>query len=119
MSVNPVANIIYRNKNASKIYPEVDLNAFWEYNHKRNLLYIGLSNWFELANKRAYDQKQEHHWLITPMIGETFVRRKWNYNIELKIITPNIANNNSTIEYKTPFGTHGALGIYLGCTRKF
>ncbi len=119
VSINPVANIIYRNKDASKIYPEIDINAFWDYNHKRNFFYLGVSNWFELSGKRAYDQQQEHHWLFTPMIGETFVRKKWNYNIELKVIAPNIANNTSTVDYKTPFGTHGAFGIYIGCTRKF
>ncbi len=119
VSINPVVNIIYRNKDAAKVYPQIDINAFWDYNHKRNFFYAGVSNWFEFANKRANDQKQEHHWLFSPMIGETFVRKKWNYNIELKVITPNIANNTSTVEYKTPLGTHGALGIYFGCTRKF
>jgi hypothetical protein len=119
ISITPVANIIYRNKDASKFYPELDMNAFWEYNRKRNFLYVGVSNWFELAGKRVHDQKQEHHWIFTPMIGETFVRSKWNYNIEMKVIAPNIANNTSTVDYKTPFGTHGAFGIYIGCTRKF
>jgi hypothetical protein len=119
ISLNPVANIIYRNKDASKFYPELDINAFWDYNQKRNFFYVGLANWFELSGKRAYDQKQQNRWLFSPMLGQTFVRSKWNYNIELKIITPNIANNNSTVDYKTPFGTHGALGIYFGCTRKF
>jgi hypothetical protein len=119
VSINPVANIIYRNKDASKVYPELDINAFWDHNHKRNFFYIGVSNWFELSGKRAYDQQQEHNWLFTPMIDETFVRQKWNYNIELKAIAPNIANNTSTVDYKTPFGTHGAFGIYIGCTRKF
>ena len=118
ISVNPVANIIYR-KGASKLYPEIDINAFWDYNHNRNFFYVGVSNWFELSGKRAFDQKQEHRWLFTPMIGQTFVRRKWNYNIELKVIAPNIANNTSTVDYKTPFGSHGAFGVYLGCTRKF
>jgi hypothetical protein len=119
ISINPVANIIYRNKNASKFYPQLDVNAFWDHNKKRNFFYVGVSNWFELSGKRAFEQKQEHRWLFTPMIGETFVRRKWNYNIEMKMIAPNIANNTSTVEYKTPFGTHGAFGIYIGCTRKF
>ena len=118
ISVNPVANIIYR-KGTSKLYPEIDINAFWDYNHNRNFFYVGVSNWFELSGKRAFDQKQEHRWLFTPMIGQTFVRRKWNYNIELKVIAPNIANNTSTVDYKTPFGSHGAFGVYLGCTRKF
>jgi hypothetical protein len=118
VSVNPVANIIYR-KDASKFYPQLDVNLFWDHNHKRNFFYVGVSNWFELAGKRVYDQMQEHHWLFSPMIGETFVRRKWNYNIELKAIAPNIANNTSIVDYKTPFGTHGAFAIYIGCTRKF
>ena len=119
VSINPVANIIYRNKDASKVYPELDINAFWDYNHKRNFFYVGVSNWFEFSSRRAYDQQQNHRWLFTPMIGETFVRKKWNYNIELKVIAPNIANNTSTVDYKTPFATHGAFGIYIGCTRKF
>jgi hypothetical protein len=118
ISINPVANIIYR-KDASKLYPEIDINAFWDYNNKRNFFYVGVANWFELSGKRAYDQKQEHRWFFNPMIGQTFVRKKWNYNIELKAIAPNIANNTSTVDYKTPFGSHGAFGIYLGCTRKF
>ncbi len=119
LSINPVANIIYRNKNASKIYPQLDINAFWDYNRNRNFIYLGVSNWFELSGKRAFDLKQEKQWLFSPMIGQTFVRKKWNFNVELKIITPNIENNNSTVEYKTPFGTKGALGIYFGYTRKF
>jgi hypothetical protein len=42
ISINPVANIIYRNKDASKFYPELDINAFWDYNQKRNFFYIGV-----------------------------------------------------------------------------
>jgi hypothetical protein len=118
VSINPVANFIYR-EGTSKFYPELDINAFWEYNNKRNFFYVGVANWFELSGKRAYDQQQKHRWLFNPMIGETFVRKKWNFNIELKVLAPNIANNTSIVDYKTPFGNRGALGIYLGCTRKF
>ena len=119
ISINPVANIIYRNKDAAKFYPQLDINAFWEYNQNRNFFYVGLSNWFELSGKRAFDQEQENQWLLTPMIGQTFVRSKWNYNIEAKIIAPYIDNNTSPVDYKTPFGKKGALGIYFGLTRKF
>lgn len=119
ISINPVLNIIYRNKDASRIFPQLDINAFWEYNRKRNFFYLGVSNWFEFASQRAFDQKQTHHWLFSPMLGETFVCKKWNYNVEVKIITPNIPNNTNSVDYKTPFGNHGAFGIYFGCTRKF
>ncbi len=119
ISVNPVANIIYRNKDAFKFYPQLDVNAYWDYNKGRNFFYVGLSNWFELESKRAFDEDQTHHWLLSPLIGETFVRRKWNYNIEAKVIAPNFSSAKGTVDYKTPFGNHGALGIYFGVTRKF
>jgi hypothetical protein len=118
ISINPVANIIYRNKDAFKFYPQLDVNAYWDYNKGRNFLYVGISNWFELKNKRAFGEEQPNHWLITPAIGETFVRRKWNYTIEAKVITPNVSNR-SVVEYKSPFGDHGAFGIYFSITRKF
>ena len=53
------------------------------------------------------------------MLGETFVRKRWNYTVEAKVITPNLVNNKSPVEYQTPFGTHGALGIYFSISRKF
>lgn len=119
ISINPVANIIYRNKDASRLYPELDINAYWDHNNGRNFFYIGASNWFELKQKRAFDERQQNHWLITPMLGETFVRKKWNYTVEAKIITPGLLNNKSPVEYKTPLGNHGALGIYFSVSRKF
>jgi hypothetical protein len=118
VSVNPVANIIYRNKSAAKFYPQIDVNAYWDHNRGRNFFYAGLSNWFELESKKAFEEKQQNRWLVTPMIGETFVRRKWNYNIEAKVIAPNISNE-GVVEYKTPLGNNGAFGIYFGITRKF
>jgi hypothetical protein len=119
VSVNPVANIIYRNKDAFKFYPQVDVNAYWDHNHGRNFFYAGVCNWFELAGKKAHDEKQTNHWFISPLIGETFVRRKWNYSIEAKVLAPNVSSANNVVGYKTPFKGHGALGIYFGVTRKF
>ena len=116
ISINPVANFIYRKD--FKVYPQIDLNAFWEYNNKRNFFYVGVTNWFELSATRAFDTKQPHHWIISPLIGQTFARTKWNYTVEAKLLAPNISNA-SVVDYKTPLGTHGAFGIYFGITRKF
>lgn len=117
VSVNPVANFIYR-KGDAKLYPQIDVNAYWDHNKGRNFFYVGLSNWFELAGKRAFEEDQPNHWLVTPVLGESFVRRKWNYTIEAKIIAPNIKNA-GVVEYKTPLNNRGAFGIYFGATRKF
>ena len=119
ISITPVANIIYRPKATTKIYLQLDVNAYWDFNHQRNFFYAGISNWFELSSKKASGLKQQDHWLLSPMLGQTFVRKKWDFTIEAKIIAPGLKNNYSTVEYKTPLGTHGAFGIYFGCTRKF
>ena len=119
ISISPVANIIYRPKAGTKVYPQVDINAYWDFNHRRNFFYAGISNWFEFSSNKASSVKQENHWLLSPMIGQTFVRKKWDFTIEAKIIAPNLKNNYSTVEYKTPLGTNGAFGIYFGYTRKF
>ncbi len=118
VSLTPVANYIFRNSVDNKFYPQLDVNAYWDYNKERNLFYAGLSNWFELSATKAHDQKQDHHWLLTPMIGEYFVRSKWSINVEVKLIAANLSSQKTVVEYTTPFNHQGAMGIYVGYTRK-
>lgn len=119
LSITPVANIIYRNKDAKKFYPQLDVNAYWEVNGKRNLIYAGFSNWFELAGEKAHDKEQGRHWLFSPQVGHTFMRREWDLTIEAKVLAPHIAYESNVVEYQSPFGKSGAFGIYIGYTRKF
>lgn len=119
ISFNPVINFIYHDKNAKKLYPQLDLNLFWEYGKRKNFVYIGIDNWFELSQKRAFGVKQQNHWIFSPMIGHTFAGKKWNFNIEAKIIAPNLSNKNIVVEYQTPLNKRGTMGIYFGYTRKF
>lgn len=119
ISITPVANLIYRDKDAFKLYPQLDLNAYWDFNRNRNYFYVGVSNWFELSGQKAHKEAQTRHWLISPMLGQAFVRKKWDFILEIKIIAPNIESDKATVDYVTPLGKHGALGIYFGYTRKF
>ncbi|MES2285106.1 MAG: hypothetical protein V4547_05405 [Bacteroidota bacterium] len=119
VSLTPVANIIYRNKDAFKLYPQLAINAFWEYGKQKNMVYLGLDNWFELAQKRAYGVKQPNHFIFMPTIGHCFAGKKWSFNLEAKIIAPNLSNEKLVVDYETPFKNHGAFGVYLGYTRKF
>ena len=119
LSLTPVINIIYKNKDAHKVYPQIALNAFWEYGKHKNLVYVSLDNWFELSPKRQYEVNQDKRWILMPTIGHSFNRTKWNINIEAKIIAPNKSNEKLVVDYVTPFQTHGAFGVYVGCTRKF
>jgi len=119
LSISPAFDFIYRNKNATKFYPQFAVNAFWEYGKKKNLVYVGIDNWFELATKRAYDLKQENHWFFMPALGHSFCGKKGSFTTEVRAIAPNLSNEKLVVEYVTPFGTHGAFGVYIGYTRKF
>lgn len=119
ISLSPVINVIYRNTDAYKIYPQISVNAFWEYANKGNYFYTGIDNWFELSSKRQYNVNQTNRWIFIPQVGHSFDRAKWSFNVEAKIIAPNLSNQKLVVDYKTPFGTHGAFGVYVGYTRKF
>ena len=119
VSITPVANIIYRNQDAYKLYPQFAINAFWEYGKRKNYFYIGLDNWFELSQKRAFDVMQPNHWIPMPSLGHNFTNKKWNFILEAKVIAPDLSNQKIVVDYVTPLNNHGAFGIYMGCTRKF
>lgn len=119
VSFTPVLNVIYKNKDAKKLYPQLAVNAFWEYGKRKNIVYVGIDNWFELASKRQYEIKQQNRWIFMPMIGHSFTQKKWNFIIEAKIIAPNLSNEKLVVDYVTPLKTKGAFGVYLGVTRKF
>jgi hypothetical protein len=112
-------NAIYRNTEAKKLYPQLDLHAYWEYGKRKNYFYIGASNWFELSKTRTLGEPLDNRWIFMPMAGHSFNGRKWNVNIEAKIMAPNLSNEKLVVEYQTPLRNRGAFGIYIGYTRKF
>ena len=119
LSVSPSFDLIYRNKNAIKFYPQVALNAYWEYGKNKNLFYVGVDNWFELSSKRAYGIKQKNHWFYMPALGHSFCGKRGSFQTEVRAIAPNLSNEKLVVEYQTPFKSHGAFGVYIGYTRKF
>ena len=119
ISVNPALNMVCSIWDGSfKCWPEADLNFYWEIKPHKSFVYIGMENWFELSQTRAEDQPQTTHWIFCPQVGYTYSRTKWDYNIELKWIAPNIPNLPNVVSY-IGIGGNGALGVYLGVTRKF
>jgi hypothetical protein len=112
-------NPIFRSKKAFNVYPQIDLILSWEYGKRKNYFYLGESNWFELSQERTLNQSQKNHVIITPLVGHSFNAKKWNFNIEAKIIAPNLSNEKIIVDYQTPLKNKGAFGVYLGYTRKF
>jgi len=119
ISTTPSLNIAFDKWEGNlKVWPLLDINAYWELEPKKSFFYAGLNNWFELAEYKAHNQKQTNYWLMNPQAGFTYARQKWNYNIEMKYLVPNIKNEPNVVDYKS-FNNNGAIGLYFGFTRKF
>lgn len=119
LSVTPALDMAFDKwEKKFKCWPQLDINAYWDIKPKKSFLYLGVDNWFEMARYKAHDQLQKNHWLFNPQLGFTYVRKKWNYNIEAKYLVPNIKNTPNVVDYRGING-HGAIGIYLSFTRQF
>ena len=118
-SVNPALNLAFDKwEKQFKCWPQLDVNMYWNIKPNKSFLYAGVENWFELAKYKAYGETQQKHWLINPQIGYSYVRKKWNYNLEIKYLVPNMANTPNVVDYKGIAGK-GAIGVYINFTRKF
>jgi len=119
LSVTPAANIAYDKWEGNfKLWPQVDVNVYWDINPKKSFIYLGVDNWFELSKLKAHNETQENNWILNTQIGYTHVRKKWNYNIEAKYLVPYLNNQPNVVEYKG-INDKGAVGIYISFTRKF
>ncbi|MCB9234376.1 MAG: hypothetical protein H6581_22170 [Bacteroidia bacterium] len=120
LSVTPAFNFAASTWDGkAKIWPILDLNAYWEYGKEKNhYAYLGLSNWFELAGTKAHGEKVSQHWLPNIQAGNVFSRSKWDYILEIKYLAPGVQSQNLVVEYKS-FGQTGAVGINIGFVRKF
>jgi hypothetical protein len=120
VSFNVVANTLFATRdNAFKLWPEIDLNAYWKIRQK-NLFYVGVSNWFELSSLKAHQEAQTNHWLPNLQMGYRHsTDKRWTYFIECKAL--GITNNNEDIvvDYLKYGSTNGALGFFLGISKTF
>ena len=119
VSITPVANIIYRSRNSYKLYPQLAINAFWQYGKRKNFFYFSFDSWLELSKNKAFGMKQQNHWIYMPSFGHNMSGKRWDLALETKIIAPNLPNEKLVVDYKTPLGNKGAFGIYIGYTYKF
>lgn len=118
LSVSPSVNFVYDfGDKTGKLWPILDVNAFWNYGQRRNYFYLGVNNYFELSGTMANDQPQKTHWLFNPQIGHITKGKQenWQLTTEIKFLGPNLDNSKAFIPYKSLTGTHGATGFFIGC----
>lgn len=120
VSVAPSFNFIYSFEDKSaRLWPILDLNAFWNYGKRRNYFYVGFNNYFELKQTMANDQDQRQHWIFSPQIGHIIKGKKspWQLSLELKFLAPYMDNSKSFVPFKSVLGKWGSTGFYIGFRR--
>jgi len=117
ISVTPGANFIYDfDDNISKLWPKLDVNAYWNYGKRNSYFYFGLNNIFELSKTMAHDQPQKQRWIFSPQIGHVLKTKqeKWQFTAEIKFLALNQDNSYAFLPYTPITGSYGATGLYLG-----
>ena len=102
-----------------KFWPQLDINAYWNFGKRNHYAYLGIQNWWELANTRSQDRPQLDRWLVNPQLGVVFKSNNWFYSFETKFLAPSHENVNLFVPYFSLLGDKGAQGIYFGIGRKF
>lgn len=117
VSVTPGFNFIFDlNDKNSKLWPMLDLNAYWNYGNNRSYFYSGISNIFELSKTMANDQPQKQRWMLNPQIGHVLKSKtgKIQFTTEIKFLGLNQTNAYAFLPYASLTGNQGATGVYLG-----
>jgi hypothetical protein len=116
LSVAPGFNFI-TNFEATKFWPVLDLNAFWNYGERTNYFYLGVNNYFELSKTMAFEQEQLSPWLFSPQFGHVFKGKQenWQLSTEFKLLGPYLDNSTAFVPYKSLLGTNGATAFFVGC----
>jgi hypothetical protein len=115
ISISPVLNLmIDKWQGKLSVFPEVDAHAYWSYSKRQHYAYVGISNWFDLNTKRSEGDVQKTHWFPVLQLGNTIVRPKWSYSLEVKY-APHI-NSPVVVDFQG-LGYKTAIGAYFGVTR--
>lgn len=116
-----------------KFWPRLDAHYYWKYNDRPtqqsdmfgkgkpvpNLLYFGVSTWYELNKTKAHGLPRKRY--VVPMfdIGHDLNWRRWTFKVEVRIIAPFASNRGLVVDYASLTGKTGATGIYLGFIKRF
>jgi hypothetical protein len=81
-----------------------------------NFFYAGISNWFDPYKTESQGRPNAQLWIPSFQLGHQWIRPKWSYQAELKMLAPNESNQNIVVNYPSMLNNRGALGLYFGIT---
>ncbi len=110
---------------ANRIWPQLDANYYFKYGLKSyrigeqrnyNFMYAGISNWFDFYGTESQGRPNEQLWIPSLQFGHQWIRPKWSYQAEVKILAPLESNENIVVPYPSMLQNRGATGLYFGIT---
>jgi hypothetical protein len=121
---------------ANRFWPQVDANYYFKYgkhskpvyldatrfggvkieSNNYNFFYIGVSNWIDPYKTESQGRPNAQFWIPSVQLGHQWIRTKWSYQAELKMLAPNQSNQNIVVNYPSLLNNRGALGLYFGIT---
>ena len=121
---------------ANRFWPQVDANYYFKYgkhskpvyldatrfgdvkieSNNYNFFYIGVSNWIDPYKTESQGRPNAQFWIPSVQLGHQWIRTKWSYQAELKMLAPNQSNQNLVVNYPSLLNNRGALGLYFGIT---
>jgi hypothetical protein len=117
---------------ANRFWPQLDANYYFKYGKNSkpvqldalckvdskhyNFFYAGISNWFDPYKTESQGRPNAQFWIPSVQLGHQWIRPKWSYQAELKMLAPNESNQNIVVNYPSLLNNRGALGLYFGIT---
>ena len=102
----------------TKLWPQLDVNAYWNYKQRPNFFYAGVSTWFEFAAVKAHNEVQSQHVFPNFQLGHSWIKPKADYQVEVKYLGSNFSNRDIVVDY-VGVARKGALGVYFSFSKKF
>ena len=98
----------------SKLWPQIDGNAYWNLNNNKHRLYLGYSIWIDT------DMIDENKMgIANPHLGYTYKIKLWEIGTELKFLAPSYDNTKVFLPYQSLTGVKGATGLYFNISKHF
>ncbi len=104
---------------ATRYWPQLDINGYWNFSEQKHFIYVGMSNWFELKEKRTHDQESIQRWIANPQIGVTFKMKRVRVHIEYKALAIGLNSKEVFVPYNSLIKGKGAVGFYFGISKTF
>jgi hypothetical protein len=117
---------------ANRLWPQIDGNYYFKYGrqwkpehldhmcsvyHRNyNFFYTGISNWFDFYRVESQGRPNEQLLIPNFQIGHQWIRPKWTFQAEIKMLAPLSSNENIVVPYPSLLQNRGATGLYFGIT---